>query len=79
MRTVLLTRVRAAVTACTLIAGLASPAVAHAASASRTAASSSAMLAASTADRVPHYNHVAVIMFTNCVVRSTLEDSRAPD
>jgi hypothetical protein len=78
MRTVLLTRVRAAVTACTLIAGLASPAVAHAASASRTAASSSAMLAASTADRVPHYNHVAVIMFTNHDFTNILHNKHAP-
>jgi hypothetical protein len=62
MPTVLTTRVRAAVIAAALFAGLATPAVAMAAGTGRTAASAPA---AAPADRVPHYSHVAVIMFTS--------------
>ncbi len=78
MRT--MTRTRAAVTACALIAGLASPAatVADAASASRAAAASPAAQAAATAARVPHYDHVAVIMFTNHDFTNILHNEHAP-
>jgi len=76
MRTVLLTRVRAAVIAAALAAGLATPAIASAASTTADAASSTR--AASAADRVPHYNHVAVIMFTNHDFTNILDNKYAP-
>jgi len=71
------TRARAAVTAAVLAAGLATPAVAVAASAApaatpvhvATAAAATADTATAAtsgaADRVPHYNHIAVIMFAD--------------
>jgi Phosphoesterase family len=66
-----MTRVRAAVTACAVIAGLASPAAAAAGAASTSQA-------AAPAARVPHYNHVAVIMFTKHDFISILGNKYAP-
>jgi hypothetical protein len=77
MRTVFTTRVRAAVTAGALLAGLTTPAVAVAASAGAAAAPAAAP-AASPADRVPHYNHVAVIMFTSHGFSNILHNRNAP-
>ena len=57
------TRARAAVTAAVLAAGLAMPAAAVAASAQPTHAAGTATAPA--ADRVPRYNHITVIMFTD--------------
>ncbi len=68
MRTVLMTRARAAVTAAALAAGLATPAAAVAASAHPAATAVHATaddVTGSAADRVPRYNHIAVIMFAD--------------
>ncbi len=67
MRTLLMTRARAAVTAVALAAGLATPAAAVAASAhpAATAGHAAADAATHAADRVPRYNHIVVLMFTD--------------
>jgi Phosphoesterase family len=76
MPTVLMTRVRVTAIAAALVAGLATPSVAVAASASPAAAAVTSAVAAasavpapsavaSAASRVPHYRHIAVIMFAD--------------
>lgn len=89
MRIVLMTRARAVVVAVALFAGLAIPAAASAASTGTPAAASAASTgtpaaathpasAASTAAKVPHYNHVAVIMFTDHGFTNILHNKHAP-
>ena len=78
MRTELMTRARAAVVAIALFAGLAIPAAASAASTGTQSASTPAAPATSAITRVPHYNHIVVIMFTNHGYSSILHNKFAP-
>ncbi|MGO9078060.1 MAG: alkaline phosphatase family protein [Streptosporangiaceae bacterium] len=80
IRTGLNARARAVVTATALIAGLAMPAAALAASAAPAAGAGPAAGAApaTAADRVPHYSHITVIMFTEHGYSAILHDKHAP-
>jgi phosphatidylinositol-3-phosphatase len=85
MRTVLTFRIRAVLSAAALLAGTAIPAaIATAGSAPASAATgASATAKASTAtsrasDRVPRYNHIAVIMFTDHGYINILHNKYAP-
>ncbi len=85
MRTVLTIRIRAVRSAAALLAGLAIPAaIATAgstpASAARgpSASAEASAAARSASDRVPRYNHIAVIMFTNHGFTDILHNKHAP-
>jgi hypothetical protein len=71
------TRLRAAAAAAALAVGLTVP-VAAAASPAATAATAMGAAAAPAADQVPHYNHIAVIMFTEHGFSNILHNQYAP-
>jgi phosphoesterase family protein len=75
MRPVLNSRARAAAVAVALFAGLAIPAAASAASSQAATPAASAARAAAT---IPHYNHIAVIMFTDHGYSNILHNKYAP-
>ena len=81
LRSIRRTRARAAVTAAVLAVGLATPAAAVAASAHPAATAHAAIAGTVTTratDRVPRYNHVAVIMFTDHGFSNILHNKYAP-
>jgi Phosphoesterase family len=74
MSRVHVTRARGAAIAVALVAGLAIPAAAAAASSAATPAAH----ATTTSVKVPRYNHIAVIMFTNHAYSNILNNKNAP-
>jgi hypothetical protein len=74
MRIMFMTRARAAVTAVALVAGISAPAAALAAGTGTAAAAGTVR----TADTVPHYNHITVIMFTDHGFTNILGKKDAP-
>ena len=71
-------KARAAMTAVGLLGALALPTAAHAATAGPAVTSAPAARAASAAGRVPHYNHIAVIMFADHGYSAIAQNRYAP-
>jgi phosphatidylinositol-3-phosphatase len=78
VHSLLTTRLRAAAAAVVLVVGLAVPVAAAASPAATAATATGAPAAPPAPDRVPHYNHIAVIMFTGHGFSNILHNKYAP-